>query len=136
MGRPRLLLLDAVINFFLGILLLVFPESVVDLLGVPHADVTFYPGILGGVLLGIAVALWIEHRRKSEQPAGLGLAGAAAINLCGAAVVVGWLLFGGLDLPGRGQVFLWTLAIVLIAISVAEMVDMRRSPPDQEGQHP
>jgi len=43
-------------------LLATFPRSVVDFLGVPRADVAFYPSVLGGVLLGDATALWIEYQ--------------------------------------------------------------------------
>ena len=106
MRSSRLLLVDALINFALGGLLVMFPKSVVDLLGVPPAEVKFYPTILGAVLLGIALALLMEHFRGPSGTAGLGLNGAISINLCGALVLVGWLLSGKLVIPLRGQVFL------------------------------
>ena len=120
--RPsKLLLVDAAINLILGVLLATFPRSVVDLLGVPHSDATFYPSILGAVLIGIGVALVVEYLRKPTGPAGLGLHGAIAINLCGALFLAGWLLSGRLDIPPRGQVFLWAVVAVLTAISVLEL---------------
>jgi len=126
--RPsKILLVDAVINLILGILLAIFPKSVVEALGVPTTDATFYPSILGAVLIGIGVALVIEYRRKPSGPAGLGLYGAIAINLCGAAFLVGWLLSGKLEIPLRGQAFLWGLAVVLIVISVVELVFSRHT---------
>jgi hypothetical protein len=117
-----LLLIDALINLILGVLLATFPKTVVEVLGVPDTEVTFYPSILGAVLIGIGVALVIEYFRKPTGPAGLGLHGAIAINLCGALFLVGWLLSGMLEIPIRGQAFLWGLAAVLIVISVAELV--------------
>jgi len=120
MWKSKILLIDALINFVLGILLLTFPKSVVHVLGVPNTDTTFYPSIFGGVLLGIAVALAIEHYRKRPGPVGLGLAGAVAINLCGAVVLAGWLLWGRLDIPMRGRIFLWLVAAGLILISGCE----------------
>ena len=109
--RPsKMLVVDALINLVLGVLLATFPRSVVYVLGVPETDVTFYPSILGAVLIGIGVALLIEYFRRPTGPAGLGLQGAISINLCGALFLVGWLLSGHLGIPFRGQVFLWSLA--------------------------
>jgi len=73
------------------------------------------------VLIGIGVALVVEYLRKPTGPAGLGLHGAIAINLCGALFLAGWLLSGRLDIPPRGQVFLWAVVAVLTAISVLEL---------------
>lgn len=120
MGRSKLLLMDSLINLVLGLLLATFPDSVVQLLCVPTTDTKFYPSILGAVLLGIGLALLIEFCRKSSQSPGLGLNGAIAINMCGAFVLAGWLLSGKLDIPMRGQVFLWAVAIGLAAISGSE----------------
>jgi hypothetical protein len=125
MRSSKLLLVDALINLILGVLLATFPKTVVDFLGVPDTDATFYPSILGAVLFGIGVALVIEYFRRPTRPAGLGLHGASAINLCGALFLVGWLLGGMLEIPIRGQVFLWGLAAVLIVISLAEMIYSR-----------
>jgi hypothetical protein len=121
--RPsNILLVGAVINLMLGILLAIFPKSVVEAPGVPTTDATFYPSILGAVLIGIGVALVVERLRKPTGPAGLGLYGAIAINLCGALFLVGWLLSGKLEIPFRGQAFLWALAVLLIVISLVELV--------------
>jgi mannose/fructose/N-acetylgalactosamine-specific phosphotransferase system component IIC len=120
-----LLLVDALINLMLGVLLTTFPKSVVDFLGVPDTDATFYPSILGAVLIGIGIALVIEYLRKPTGAAGLGLHGAIAINLCGAVFLIGWLLSGRLGTPLRGQAFLWGLAVVLIVISLVEFVVSR-----------
>ena len=94
-------------------------------LGVPHSDARFYPSILGAVLIGIGVALVIEYFRKPNGPAGLGLHGAITINLCGAFLLAGWLLGGNLEIPLRGQVFLWTITAILIVISLLELVRNR-----------
>ena len=125
MRSPRILLVDALINLVLGVLLAAFPKSIVAVLGVPDTDVTFYPSILGAVLIGIAVAMVVEYARRPDHPAGLGPHGAIAINLCGALFVVGWLLSGKLEIPLRGQVFLWGLAAVLIVISLVELAFSR-----------
>ena len=127
MQKPRaskLLIIDAIINLALGILLLLsipFPEQITEHLGVPKIQHAFYPSIMGGVFVGIGIALLIENsRKKSGQMIGLGLGGAIVINLCGGIVLMGWLLFGGLDLPNRGVVFLWLIALLLVGISSLE----------------
>jgi hypothetical protein len=51
----------------------------------------------------------------------LGLAGAIVINLAGAGVLVGWLLSGGLTIPMRGRVVLWTVGLLVILIAIAEL---------------
>ena len=115
------LLVDAAINLFLGLLLLIFSETLVEFLGVPATEQSFYPNILGGVLFGIGVALLIECFRSPNGLVGLGLGGAIAINLCGGLVLVFWLITGNLSIPIRGQIFLWTLAVNLVAISSIEL---------------
>jgi hypothetical protein len=121
MKQSKLLILDALINLGLGLLLIFYSRSVVDFLGVPWTNQAFYPNILGGVLFGIGVALLLEFRRQSDGPVGLGLAGAVAINLSGGLVLLGWLLWGELNLGIRGLVFLWGLAFLLVALSGAEL---------------
>ena len=118
MRSSVLLTIDAAINLVLGILLILFPKGLVILLGVPESESPFSPAILGAVLFGIGIALLIERFRGSG---GLGLLGAVSINLCGGIVLAGWLLFGNLDLPLRGLVFLWVLAIILVSISAFEL---------------
>ena len=115
------LLVDAAINLILGLLLLIFSETLVEFLGVPATEQSFYPNILGGVLFGIGVALLIECFRSPNGLVGLGLGGAIAINLCGGLVLVFWLITGNLSIPIRGQIFLWTLAVILVAISSIEL---------------
>ena len=120
MNHSTLLKADAAINLILGILLVAFPSGLVKALGIPMADPSFYATILGGVLLGIGVALLLECYRISGRFIGLGLGGAIAINLCGGFVLTVWLLSGKLTLPLRGHILLWFLVILLAGISLLE----------------
>jgi hypothetical protein len=123
MADPKkLLLIDGVINLILGIVLLIFPSKLVTFLGVPEAQSSFYPNVLGGVLVGIAVALFLESANNERITSGLGLLGAMSINLCGGLVLGVWLLFGELDLPPTGLIFLWGLVIILVGISFFELM--------------
>jgi len=124
MQSSKVLKIDAAVNFILGILLLLlipFPEQVSQFLGLPKIRQIFYPSIMGGVFIGIGIALLIEsYREESQQLVGLGLGGAIAINLCG--VLMGWIIFGNLELPIRGFIFLWIIAIILMVVSGMELM--------------
>jgi hypothetical protein len=120
-NRKTLLIIDGSINLALGIALLIFPSSLVAFLGVPPSQNYFYPNILGGVLFGIAIALFLDSRSTEDRASGLGLLGAAVINLCGGLVLGAWLLFGDLALPVRGSIVLWSLVTVLVGISSFEL---------------
>jgi hypothetical protein len=118
MSSSTLLTVDAAINLVLGVLLVLFPAGLVAALGIPHAEMTFYPSMLGAVLCGIGIALLIERVRGAS---GLGLAGAVSINLTAGLVLAGWLIWGALALPTRGRVVLWSLVAVLVGISTLEL---------------
>ena len=116
--HKTLLCIDAVINLVLGTLLLIYPQSLVEALGLPPVRSAFFPSVLGGVLIGIGIALLLAGRGGAN---GLGLDGAIAINLCGAGVVVGWLLVSPDAIPTRGRWTLWTVAAVVIGIGLIEL---------------
>jgi hypothetical protein len=121
-----ILVVDAVINFLLGMLLLLFSPTIVGLLGVPQSSTSFYPNILGAVFVGIAIALIIgASGTKSTQTNGLGLMGAISINLCGGITLALWLIFGRLNLPAKGYAFLWALVAILLLVSIAELLRYR-----------
>jgi hypothetical protein len=101
-----LLTADAVINFALGLPLLIVPAAAARLLGLPVPQPAFYASILGAILIGIALALMLEQFHAKTRLTGLGLGGAVTINICGAGALVAWLLFGRLELPLQGCLFL------------------------------
>ena len=121
MSRKKILLVDALINFILGFLLLTFPIRAVQFLGMPETQSKFYPSIFGAVLIGVAVALCIEYFRRPSGIVGLGLGGAVSINLCAAIILAAWLISGNLHIPFRGQAILWILTFSLIIISIIEL---------------
>lgn len=127
MNRSNLLLTDEAINLTLGVLLLAFPRSFPETVGLPGVATGFYPSILGAVLLGIGIALCFEWRRQPSGIGGLGLVGAIAINLCGGLCLAGWLVFGGLEISARGRLVLWVLVVVLVGISGTEWLTHRRA---------
>jgi len=116
--KHPLLLVDALINLLLGLLLLIYPQWLAEALGMPAVATSFFPNVLGGVLFGIGMALLIAYRGGAQ---GLGFDGAIAINLCGAGVVVGWLVFAPDAIPPRGRVTLWIIAVIVIGIGLIEL---------------
>ena len=116
------LAVDAAINLALGLLLLAFPFGVGASLGVPEPASRFYPTILGAVLFGIGIALVVESRRAGGGFVGLGAGGAIVINLCAVAVLFGWLVSGGLDIPLRGRIVLWAICSVVLVTAAVEIV--------------
>ncbi len=126
MNKPGklLLLIDAVVNYMLGIVLLTYSLPVVSWLGLPKVENSFYPNILGAVLVGIGIALHMEYKReykRTHRLSGLGLAGAISINLMGGVVLLLWLLFGHLVIPLQGRILLWVLDVFLIGFSILEI---------------
>ena len=117
-----LLLIDGIVNLLVGILLLLFPLGMAGLLGVPLPNINFYPTILGAVIFGIGIALLVEAYGEPRGIHGLGLAGAIAINFCGAGVLAIWLTSTPLNLPLRGYIVLWTITIVVLAIGFIELI--------------
>ena len=117
-----LLLIDGIVNLMLGILLLLFPLGMAQLLGVPLPNFNFYPTILGAVIFGIGIALLLEAYGEPRGIHGLGLAGAIVINFCAAGVLTIWLISTPLNLPLRGYIILWTIAIVVLAIGFIELI--------------
>ena len=116
-----LILIDAIINFFLGIILLIYSQPVIDFFGIPFSENRFYPNILGAVLFGIGIALIVEYRNTGELK-GLGLVGAISINLSGGIVLLLWLIFGNLYIPYQGKIILWVLDFILVGISSLELI--------------
>jgi hypothetical protein len=114
------LIIDAIINYSLGILCILY-SFIAETIGVPIVENSFYPTILGALLIGIGLALTIECYRKQDGMIGLGLGGAVVINLSGGFVLILWLIFGNLDIPLRGHIFLWLLAVILVVISSIEL---------------
>ena len=117
-----LLSIDGFINVLLGLLLILFPFGIADYVGVPIPGTDFYPTILGGVIFGIGVALYIERYGYKRRIRGLGLGGAIAINICGGLVLLIWLLIDPFDLPVRGYIILWAIAILVLMVGIIELI--------------
>ena len=116
-----LLSIDRMINLVLGILLILFPVGIAEIFGVPKPSTNFYPTILGGLIFGIGIALYIERYGFKHRIRGLGLGGAIVINISGALVLLLWLLINPFDLPLRGYIILWVIALLVLVVATIEL---------------
>ena len=121
-SRSFLILVDAIINLVIGVVLLLFPLGVPGWLGLPGSAEPFYPLILGAVIFGIGLALILEFISDSKNWRGLGLEGAITINFCGGGMLLIWLIFSNMNIPFRGLFILWTIAIVVLAVGMIELL--------------
>jgi hypothetical protein len=120
--HKTLLLIDCIVNTLLGVLLLLFPVGIIDLFGLPKTNSNFYPSILGAILFGIGLALFLELVNFQKHFRGLGLGGAIAINIVGSLALICWLILGSLDIPIRGQIILWIVGLIVLVIGIVELV--------------
>jgi hypothetical protein len=105
------------VNLILGFVLILVPAGIARILCLPGAGSYFYAVVLGAVLIGIGVALLLSL----SSPGGLGLRGAIAINLCGAAAVAVWLILTPVTLCPRGLVILWAVVAIVLGIGILEL---------------
>ena len=121
-GHRTLLIVDGLVNLLLGLLLLLFPLGMAQALGVPIPHTHFYASLLGAVLCGIGLALLVDAYGAPRGIRGLGLAGAIVINFCGAGALIVWLMTASMDIPIRGRIVLWTIAVAVVGIGVVELL--------------
>ena len=124
----QLLWLNALLLLPIGILFLVLPKLIINLLGLPKTQQLFYPRVIGGLSFGMGLASMIEG--GSPGSTGLGLGGAVTIGLSIAVVLLSSLLFGRTKLPRRGRLLLWLCIGVLVVGSATEFVYVQSLPND------
>jgi len=122
-GLRLLLAADALIAALLGALLLFFPGSIVDPLGVPDPDPAIYANLAGALLIGFALALGRSVRRPEESRTVVEAAMVA--NALSAAVLVVWLAALDNDATTTGKVVLGLVAAGLAALAALQARALR-----------
>ena len=120
--QKTLLGVDSTVNFIIGALLMLFAAGILEILGLPQVSHYFYTTILGAIIFGIGIALLVDLFGASKGVRGLGLGGAIVINFCGGLVLLLWLIFCPIELPLRGQIVLWSVAMVVLVVGITEFV--------------
>lgn len=115
----QLLWIETLLKLAAGLPLLIAPGWTARALGLPRDATGFWPRMLGGMLVGLAVALVLEGWIGNVH--GLGLAGALAIDLAAAATLATLLVLGKAAPTRRGRILLWLLAGLLVLLALLEL---------------
>ncbi|MEO1266107.1 MAG: hypothetical protein AAFV26_10415 [Pseudomonadota bacterium] len=116
----QILFLDLVSKAVIGGLLLLFPITTARVFGLPHGQVGLWARLLGAQLLGIALAIYIEH---DNQMNGLGLTGLIGINIATMLVLLTFTVAQGAGTK-RGTALLWFLTIGAFGLSVLQIAQL------------
>lgn len=115
----QLLWIEFLLKLGVGCILMLGPRLLARVLGLPPAESPFWPRVLGGLLVGVGAAAFIEVKLKAGT--GLGLGGAIAINLSGVAILISLLILGQAGPLRRGRAALWIVAGVLATLALVEI---------------
>lgn len=118
----QILFLEVLIKLAFGVPLVLAPISTLKLCGLPCPPTGFWPRLVGGLLLGLAVAIFIEIRLPGSK--GLGLHGLIAINLVAAGSIVGPLIMNAGATTVRGRMALWLATALLFMLALAEISEI------------
>jgi hypothetical protein len=120
MKESILLTIDGILDLLFGAVLLAYPKGLVSFLGLPQTGITLYPGVLGGILVGVGAGLVLQQLLDRPIPS-RGVEIPIITNLGGAGALIALLAIGGLQIPLKGHIVLWVVAIVVLATAVAEI---------------
>jgi hypothetical protein len=104
---------DAGLRLTLGALLVLAPRMTLSALGLPKAAETFWPRLLGTMLLALAAGAVVDVRWPGKGGPSLG--GLVAINVATSFALATGLVVGQLEIPKRGRLLMW-LAVILSAL--------------------
>lgn len=115
----ELLLTEITLKLAAGGLLALFPRTVAQLLGLHRVAETFWPRLLGALLVGLGAATALEHIGASQN--GLGLAGHVVLNLLGALMLFALLVLGRAAPTRRGRILVGLAAAILSLLAMVEL---------------
>ncbi len=118
---PHLLILETLLKLAGGAALLLFPGTIIKLLGLPPASDGFWPRLVGALLMGLSGAFYLEARFAGSK--GMGLGGAVIVNCVVAATLVLSMTLGGTAKP-RGRAALWLLVMILVGLSLIQIAQI------------
>jgi drug/metabolite transporter (DMT)-like permease len=114
---------DALLTALVGAVLLFFPSSLVDALGVPDADPSIYANLAGALLIGYAFALARASRSPADNKAVIEAVFVANV-LC-AAVLALWLTALDSDATATGKAVLGVIAGGLAVLAALQATALR-----------
>lgn len=121
MTLTQILTAELVFKGTAGVLLLLFPITTARAFGLPHGSVGLWARLAGTLLIGVAVAIWVENDVADVR--GLGLGGLVAINLVGIVVLVA-LTVSQTQRTLRGTAALWLTILALFVLTLLELAEL------------
>jgi hypothetical protein len=118
----QLLWIETLLKLSAGLLLVVAPGTTIRLFGLPQTDASFWPRLLGALLIGLAGALFLEGRLGGSH--GLGLAGCILVNLAGVTALSTLLVVEAGPPTLRGRTVVWLVVLLLLLLSILEFANL------------
>lgn len=99
------------------------PVSLARVFGLPHGNVGFWPRLLGGVLIGLAGAIYVEASQPNIR--GLGFTGLVIINISAILLMMSLIIMKQVE-TWRGNAALWVVCGVLLLLSMFEIAQIEQ----------
>lgn len=119
MSIEQLYWLETVLKATAGLTLVLMPIPAIIVAGMPRPVSSIWPRMLGGVLIGLAIAIFIALKYPETKV--IGPAGLAAINLCGGGAMAANLMLGTAATTRRGKFFILANTLLLLAFGFVEI---------------
>jgi hypothetical protein len=110
---------DAGLRLILGALLVLAPRLTLTGLGLPKAPETFWPRVLGILLLALAAGTIVDVRWPGKGGPMLG--GLVALNVATSFALATGLVVGQLDIPRRGRLLMWAGVILSAMLALSQL---------------
>jgi len=118
----QILWFETILKFSAGIALLGFPVSLARLLGLPHGNVGFWARLLGGILIGLAGAIYVEASQPGVR--GLGFSGLVIINTTAVLLMMSLIMTKQIE-SWRGNAMLWVVCGALLLLTMFEIAQIQ-----------
>jgi hypothetical protein len=115
----QLLWIELVMKLAGGLVLLLVPLTAIKVLGLPAAPSPFWPRLLGAVLVGLALATYMDASVRLGH--GLALGGSFVINLTAGFALAALAYLGRGIETTRGRLVLWLCAAGLLGLAAVEL---------------
>lgn len=116
----QLLWIETLVKGLAGVCLVLAPSTTIRALGLPGALTSFWPRLLGSLLLAIAAASFLTGAKFLEN--GLGLGALAIMNLFAGAYFMGHIIFNRSEQSRRGRMLITLVAGLLLVLATTELI--------------